>query len=80
MVAASGRPLDLVLTDARMPDMSGVDLARRLMEMYPNLAVILMSGHGVEDLAGFARRRPIPSPSFRSRLRQPSCGPGSGPA
>ncbi len=36
VVAALERPLDLVLTDARMPNMSGVDLARRLMEMYPN--------------------------------------------
>jgi two-component system cell cycle sensor histidine kinase/response regulator CckA len=53
VVAASGRPLDLVLTDARMPHMSGVELVRRLMERDPNLAVVLMSGRDVEDLDGF---------------------------
>jgi len=54
VVAASDRPLDLVLTDARMPIMGGVDLARRLMELYPNLAVILMSGQSTEDITVFA--------------------------
>jgi PAS domain S-box-containing protein len=53
VIAASKRPLDLVLTDARMPNMSGIDLARRLMEDHPNLAVVLMSGYSVEDLTGF---------------------------
>jgi DNA-binding NtrC family response regulator len=37
-----------------MPNMGGVDLARRLMELHPNLAIILMSGHSTEDITVFA--------------------------
>jgi DNA-binding NtrC family response regulator len=36
--------------------MNGMDLARRLLEIYPNLAVILMSGYIAEDLDDFADR------------------------
>ena len=77
IVAASGRPLDLVLTDARMPDMTGVELGRRLIERYPDLAVILMSGLGVEDLTGFAGaadavavfQKPFTPTQLRARIR-----------
>jgi len=36
---------DLVITDQTMPGMTGIDLARRMMEIRPNLPVILCTGY-----------------------------------
>lgn len=53
-VAASGaealafvqsRPVDLVLTDIRMPGMSGRELLRRLRELDPSLPIIVMTAY-----------------------------------
>jgi two-component system cell cycle sensor histidine kinase/response regulator CckA len=38
------RPLDLLLSDVVMPQMSGLALARRLREIWPGLKVLFMSG------------------------------------
>lgn len=38
-------PIDVLVTDWKMPDMSGDDLARRLLLERPGIKVILMSGH-----------------------------------
>jgi DNA-binding NtrC family response regulator len=35
---------DVVISDVRMPDSSGIDLLREVSELYPELPVILMSG------------------------------------
>src|ERR1044072_4896562 len=40
-----------VLTDVRMPDMSGIDLLQRLNELKAGLPVIVMTGHGDVQLA-----------------------------
>ena len=36
---------DLVLADVVMPEIGGVELARRLKELRPDLPVVLMTGH-----------------------------------
>ncbi len=41
----SGRRVDVIITDYAMPGMSGLELARRLMQTFPNLPVILASGY-----------------------------------
>lgn len=49
----------LVITDMRMPKMSGLDLLKKIKEKKPNLPVIVISGYaldseGDEMLAGLA--------------------------
>lgn len=36
---------DLLLTDVRMPQMSGIDLGIKIIEKYPRCKVLLFSGH-----------------------------------
>jgi two-component system response regulator FixJ len=40
-----------VITDVRMPDISGIDLLRRIKELQVNLPVIVITGHGDVPLA-----------------------------
>ena len=42
---------DVVLTDMRMPGMSGLDLLENTRELYPDLPVVLISAHGDVPLA-----------------------------
>jgi DNA-binding NtrC family response regulator len=37
---------DVAVVDVRMPDIGGLELLKRFRERYPDLAVVLMSGHG----------------------------------
>jgi CheY-like chemotaxis protein len=50
VLAQGGAEIDCVLTDLTMPDMSGVELARRISEVAPNIPVVFMSGYP-EDLS-----------------------------
>jgi CheY-like chemotaxis protein len=46
---------DAVMTDIRLPGMSGIELAKALVKDYPNLPVVIASGYGalsVEFLMG----------------------------
>ncbi len=47
----AGRPYDLVLTDLRMPGMSGIELIRAIREMFPAVPCILMTAYSEEYLA-----------------------------
>lgn len=42
--------IDILLTDVIMPDMSGVELSKRLKVIRPSLKVVFMSGFGGEEL------------------------------
>ncbi|HEX7127012.1 MAG TPA: PAS domain S-box protein [Thermodesulfobacteriota bacterium] len=43
-------PIDLLLTDLVMPQMSGVELARRLTRRQPDLKLLFMSGYAADTL------------------------------
>lgn len=47
---------DLVISDVRMPGMDGLGLLQRLGEQYPELSVVIMTGHGNVDMAVQALR------------------------
>jgi CheY-like chemotaxis protein len=52
-------PFDAVMTDIRLPGMSGLELARSLVRDYPKLPVVIASGYGalsVEFLLGEEQR------------------------
>jgi two-component system response regulator FixJ len=51
MRAAPAIKAGCVITDVRMPDMSGIDLLRRLKELKIALPVIVITGHGDVPLA-----------------------------
>jgi DNA-binding NtrC family response regulator len=48
---ATSRPFDLVLTDLKLPGISGLELAARLRVAKPKLPIIMMTAHGTTDTA-----------------------------
>lgn len=45
---------DIVLTDETMPGLTGIDLARKIHSVRPDIPIILMSGYGGTRLAEYA--------------------------
>jgi signal transduction histidine kinase len=45
ILAAKGDHIDLVITDLKMPGISGFDLARKIRSVRPGMKVVLISGH-----------------------------------
>jgi two-component system, cell cycle sensor histidine kinase and response regulator CckA len=78
VVAANGGVVDLVLTDATMPGMAGVELARELLATRPDLVVIIMSGYTPEEIRGFDAgeramsmlQKPFTPTELRLRVRE----------
>jgi signal transduction histidine kinase len=48
--ARAGEPFDVLVTDVVMPTGSGLVLAEQMMDAYPTLGVVLLSGHHSESL------------------------------
>jgi len=50
-------PVDLVITDVRMPEVSGLDLLVEIKEKYPSTKVIIMTAYGSSDVQKAATDR-----------------------
>ena len=57
MKVAAQAELDLVLTDMKMPRMSGIDLLAELKRLYPDVPVILMTAFGTVEKAVEAMKK-----------------------
>jgi CheY-like chemotaxis protein len=79
----STRPIDLLLTDVVMPQMSGPELARRLLALRPGTKVVYMSGytddalghHGVLAPDIILLQKPFTPETLMQHLRQALDGP-----
>jgi DNA-binding NtrC family response regulator len=65
LLAANGREgwslvgedeVDLIITDLRMPELSGEELLRKVAAAYPTVPVIILTGHGTIEAAVQATR------------------------
>lgn len=56
LAALNGAEYDLVITDLRMDDMSGIDLLREIKQLRPQLPVILITAYGSIESAVDAMR------------------------
>lgn len=50
-------PFDLVITDVRMPEVSGLDLLVKIKNLYPATKVIIMTAYGSSDVQNDANER-----------------------
>jgi YesN/AraC family two-component response regulator len=41
---------DIVITDVNMPEMSGIDVTKKIKELKPDADVVIMTGYGTEEL------------------------------
>ncbi len=49
-------PFDLVISDIRMPGISGMDVLTTAKTLYPSIAVILITGFGTNEVADRANQ------------------------
>ena len=76
-------PIDLLITDVIMPEMSGRDLAEKLVHSYPELRVLFMSGytanviahHGVLEKGIHFIHKPFSKKSMAVKIRQVLASP-----
>src|SRR4051794_7833455 len=72
VVLAKGNAYDVILSDMRMPGISGLDVLRRLRDMRVDTAFIVMTGFGTVDSAVEAMKLGavdfVQKPFFRDEL------------
>jgi DNA-binding NtrC family response regulator len=74
LAAIESAPPDIVITDLKLPSLSGTELLRKIKEMLPRTEVAIMTGHGSIESAVEAMREGaydyIEKPFRVERLRQ----------
>jgi PAS domain S-box-containing protein len=78
LLEANAPPIDLVLTDVVMPEMGGLELARRLDSVLPGVPVMYMSGYtesdklqpGIRESALPFLQKPFSAESLAVRVRE----------
>jgi DNA-binding NtrC family response regulator len=71
-------PVDIVITDLRVPQMGGIELLRQIREMYPQTSVIVLTQYGTIESAVEATKmgavdyvtKPFHVPDLRSKLNR----------
>jgi len=67
-------PVDLVMTDLKMPDMDGIQLTRAIRRIRPNLPIIVYSAHRFIDTAPAALKAGandyLAKPFLRTKIEQ----------
>ena len=48
----------MIITDMRMPNMTGLELIARVKEKYPKMPVVLISGYSVSEIDGAHDAKP----------------------
>jgi DNA-binding NtrC family response regulator len=69
-------PIDIVITDLRVPETGGIELLKHILELYPQTAVIVLTPHGTIESALEATRmgaadyltKPFHTPELRGKL------------
>lgn len=67
-VAKKAERIDLVVTDVRMPKMSGVDMANALREVQPGIRIVFVSGYPVDPGSLGPNSRMLSKPFLRADL------------
>ncbi len=57
LARVSSRPVDLIITDLRMPTMDGMELLERLRERAPEVPVVMLTAHGTVQVAVEAMKK-----------------------
>jgi len=73
-----GEPVDIVISDLRIPQLGGIELLKRIREHYPQTAVIMLTQYGTIDTAIEATRlgaadyvtKPFRVEDLRSKLNR----------
>ncbi len=52
----SESPLDVLLLDINLPGLSGIEVLRRVKELYPKMRVVMVTGLDYDELRDQARR------------------------
>ena len=71
-------PVDLVVTDIRMPEMDGMELLARVKAMQPDVPVVILTAHGTIDSAVEAMKlgatdyltKPFSREQFKAAVRK----------
>ena len=72
------QPIDLLMTDVVMPEMGGIELAKRVHSHRPGVPILYLSGYiddallrqGLEEEGSFFLRKPVAPPVLALNVRQ----------